>query len=153
MTEADGPRGRGSTPKSVPVRRRWRSPFPQVETSTRPTPQHRRMSVPPLFQSWQEGYPHELEHRVEPRSARPWFNPADNPLVRKAAATVGSDYPTAVTPSVTSPTMVLRRNIAHRYTDSVTIMAVVRRRTARRALVTPALARGPQGPMQRSVFL
>ena len=36
--------------------------------------------------------------------------------------------------------MVLRRNIARRYTDSVTIMAVVRRRTARRALVTPALA-------------
>src|SRR5262252_7864904 len=74
MTGADGPRGRGSTPTSVPVGRRWRSPFPRVETSTRPTPQHRRMSVPTLLQSWQEGYPHELEHRVEPRSARPSFN-------------------------------------------------------------------------------
>jgi hypothetical protein len=72
---------------------------------------------------------------------------------RNAAATVAFDYPTAVTPSVTSPTMALRRNIAHCYTDSVTIMAVVRRRTARRALVTPALARGPQGRAQRSVFL
>ena len=61
--------------------------------------------------------------------------------------------PPAVTPPVTSPTMVLRRNIAHCYTDSVTIMAVVCRRTARRALVTPALAQGPQGRTQRSVFL
>src|SRR6516165_7950541 len=111
MPGAAGLRGRGSIPKSVPVGRRWRSPFHRVETSTTPTPQHRRTSVPALLQSWQEGYAHELEHRVEPRSARPWFNLADNPLVRKAAARVGSDDPTAVTPYVTSPTMVLRRNI------------------------------------------
>ena len=80
----------------------------------------------------------------------PWFNPADNPLVRKAAATVGSDYPTAVTRSVTSPIMALRRNIAHCYTDSVTIMAGVRRCIARRALVTPVLAQGPQARTQPS---
>lgn len=73
-------------------------------------------------------------------------NPADKPLVRKAAAKVCFDYPTAVTPSVTSPTTVLRRNMAHRYTDSVTIMAVVRRCTnASRACYarTRARASGP----------
>ena len=127
MPGAAGLRGRGSIPKFVPIGRRWRSPFRRVETSTTPTPQHRRTSVPTLLQSWQEGYPHELEHRVEPRSARPCFNPADNPLLRQATASQALTTQPH-TPSVTSSTMVLRRNIGHCYTDSVTIMAAIGRR-------------------------
>ena len=38
--------------------------------------------------------------------------------------------------------MVLRCNIGHRYTDSVTIMAAVGRRTARRELVTRQARKG-----------
>jgi len=49
-------------------------------------------------------------------------------LGSEANGQAGSDYPTAVTPSVTSSTMVLRRNIGHCYTDSVTIMAAIGRR-------------------------
>jgi hypothetical protein len=62
---------------------------------------------------------------------------------------MSADYLTAVTPSVTSSTMVLRRNIGHCYTDWVTIMAAVGRRTARPELVSPVLTQGASGPARR----
>ena len=127
MPGAAGLRGRGSIPNYVPIGRRWRSPFRRVETSTTPTPQHRRMGVPTLLQSWQEGYPHELEHRVEP-ALQGRVQSCRQSLGSEGNGQTGSDYLTAVTPSVTSSTMVLRRNIGHCYTDSVTIMAAIGRR-------------------------